>query len=108
MVPHISVAELKDWLKAQPDLQIVDVRRPGEYNSGHAPGTASVPLAKLGELLPHLNLDPNAPTAVICAGGYRSSAGASILQQLGFKHLHNVTGGTKAWIDAGYEVEGHE
>ena len=45
------------------------------------------------------------PTAIICAGGYRSSAGTSILQRNGFSNLLNVTGGTKAWIDAGYEVE---
>jgi rhodanese-related sulfurtransferase len=105
LVPQITVAELKALMQVKPALQIVDVRRAAEYNSGHAPGAANAPLAKLGELLPHLHLDPNAPTAVICAGGYRSSAGASILQQLGFSDLHNVTGGTKAWIDAGYEVE---
>ena len=105
MVPQISVAELKELIDTQPDLQIIDVRRPAEYESGHAPRATSAPLAKLGDLLPRLNLKPNAQTAVICAGGYRSSAGTSILQQLGFKHLLNVTGGTKAWIDAGYEVE---
>jgi len=105
MVPQISVAELKSLIDTQPGLQVIDVRRPAEYESGHAPHAASAPLAKLRDMLPHLNLKPNAQTAVICAGGYRSSAGASILQQLGFKHLLNVTGGTKAWIEAGYEVE---
>ena len=105
MVPQISVAELKELIETRPDLQIIDVRRPAEYESGHAPQATSAPLAKLSDLLPRLNLKPNAQTAVICAGGYRSSAGTSILQQLGFKHLLNVTGGTKAWIDAGYEVE---
>ncbi len=104
-VPQISVAELKKLIETQPDLQIVDVRRPVEYASGHAPRAASAPLTKLAERLPHLNLKPHAQTAVICAGGYRSSAGTSILQQFGVKHLLNVTGGTKAWIDAGYEVE---
>jgi len=96
---------LKELIEKQPDLQLIDVRRPAEYDSGHAPRATSAPLAKLGDLLPRLNLKPNAQTAVICAGGYRSSAGTSILQQLGFKHLLNVTGGTKAWIEAGYEVE---
>ena len=105
IVPQISVAELKQLIETRPDLQLIDVRRPAEYDSGHAPRATSAPLAKLGDLLPRLNLKPNAQTAVICAGGYRSSAGTSILQQLGFKHLLNVTGGTKAWIDAGYEVE---
>jgi hydroxyacylglutathione hydrolase len=105
VVPQISVAELKDLIEARPDLQIVDVRRPAEYESGHAPHATSAPLAKLRQILPTLKLRPNAQTAVICAGGYRSSAAASILQRAGFTNLLNVTGGTKAWIEAGYEVE---
>jgi hydroxyacylglutathione hydrolase len=105
VVPQISVTELKELIDTRPDLQILDVRRPAEYESGHAPRAISAPLAKLGDLIPRLNWQRDAQTAVICAGGYRSSAGTSILQQLGFKHLLNVTGGTKAWIDAGYEVE---
>ena len=42
---------------------------------------------------------------MICAGGYRSSVATSIIQPLGFEDLVNVTGGTSAWIKAGYEVE---
>jgi glyoxylase-like metal-dependent hydrolase (beta-lactamase superfamily II)/rhodanese-related sulfurtransferase len=104
-VQQITVAELKELIDTRSDLQLIDVRRPGEHDSGHAPHAISSPLATLREVLPHLNLSPNKQTAVICAGGYRSSAGTSILQQLGFNDLLNVTGGTKAWIDAGYEVE---
>jgi glyoxylase-like metal-dependent hydrolase (beta-lactamase superfamily II)/rhodanese-related sulfurtransferase len=104
-VPQISVAELRKLLETQENLQLIDVRRPGEYNGGHAPRAVPAPLAKLRETLPSLNLNPDGPSAIICAGGYRSSAATSIAQQLGFKNLLNVTGGTKAWIEAGYEVE---
>jgi glyoxylase-like metal-dependent hydrolase (beta-lactamase superfamily II)/rhodanese-related sulfurtransferase len=104
-VQQITVAELKELTDTRSDLQLIDVRRPGEHDSGHAPHAINAPLATLREVLPHLNLNPNKQTAVICAGGYRSSAGTSILQQLGFNDLRNVTGGTKAWIDAGYEIE---
>jgi glyoxylase-like metal-dependent hydrolase (beta-lactamase superfamily II)/rhodanese-related sulfurtransferase len=104
-VQQITVAELKELTDTRSDLQLIDVRRPGEHDSGHAPHAINSPLATLREVLPHLNLNPNKQTAVICAGGYRSSAGTSILQQFGFNDLLNVTGGTKAWIDAGYEVE---
>ena len=104
-VQQITVAELKELTDTRSDLQLIDVRRPGEHDSGHAPRAISAPLATLREVLPHLNLNPKTQTAVICAGGYRSSAGTSILQQLGFNDLLNVTGGTKAWIDAGYEIE---
>jgi hydroxyacylglutathione hydrolase len=104
-VQQITVAELKELVETRPELQLIDVRRVAEYESGHAPRAINSPLAKLRDTLPHLDLKPNSRTAVICAGGYRSSAGTSILQQLGFNHLLNVTGGTKAWINAGYEVE---
>jgi glyoxylase-like metal-dependent hydrolase (beta-lactamase superfamily II)/rhodanese-related sulfurtransferase len=104
-VPQISVGELKDLINEQSNLQVVDVRRPAEYQSGHAPRAISAQLAKLSDTLPTLNLNPGQPTAVICAGGYRSSAATSIFQQAGFTNLFNVTGGTTAWIKAGYEVE---
>lgn len=104
-IRQITVSELKELIETRPDLQLIDVRRQAEYESGHAPGAVSSPLAKLRDSLAHLNLGPNAQTAVICAGGYRSSAASSIVQQAGFTDLLNVAGGTKAWIDAGYEVE---
>jgi hydroxyacylglutathione hydrolase len=105
VVPQISVAELKELIETRPDLQIVDVRRGAEYESGHAPRAITAPLANLRALLPGLSLDFTKPTALICAGGYRSSAATSIMQQLGFDKVLNVTGGTKAWIEAGYEIE---
>lgn len=104
-VPQISVGELKELIESRPDLQVLDVRRPGEYESGHAPRAATAPLSNLNESLPSLKLDPTKMTAVICAGGYRSSAATSIMQLQGFTNLLNVTGGTSAWIKAGYEVE---
>jgi glyoxylase-like metal-dependent hydrolase (beta-lactamase superfamily II)/rhodanese-related sulfurtransferase len=104
-VPQISVAELKELITSRPDLQVVDVRRPGEYESGHAPRAATAPLSNLNDALPRLKLDPTKMTAVICAGGYRSSAATSIMQPQGFTNLLNVAGGTSAWIKAGYEVE---
>jgi len=104
-VPQITVAELKDLIAARKDLQVIDVRRPAEYDSGHAPSAVTAPLAKFRETLPAMGLNPDGPSAIICAGGYRSSAATSIAQQLGFTNLLNVTGGTTAWIKAGYEVE---
>jgi glyoxylase-like metal-dependent hydrolase (beta-lactamase superfamily II)/rhodanese-related sulfurtransferase len=104
-IPQITVAELKDLLESKPELQLIDVRRPAEYAGGHAPRAITAPLAKFRESFPALNLNPDVPSAIICAGGYRSSAATSIAQQLGFTNLLNVTGGTAAWIKAGYEVE---
>ena len=104
-VRQISVAELREMLAENGDLQFVDVRRPAEYRSGHAPRAIASPLSNLASDYAQLSFNPARPTAVICAGGYRSSAATSILARQGFTDLLNVAGGTTAWIKAGYPVE---
>jgi len=104
-LPQITVDELNELISNPASLQIVDVRRPPEYAGGHVPHAIHASLSDLQKAFPSLELDPNKPTAVICAGGYRSSAASSILEQHGFSNLLNVSGGTSAWIAAGYEVE---
>jgi glyoxylase-like metal-dependent hydrolase (beta-lactamase superfamily II)/rhodanese-related sulfurtransferase len=102
--PQISVLELKTLIgEVHQKLQIVDVRRVPEYKSGHVPGAVSVPLAELEKSLS--SLDSSKPSAIVCAGGYRSSAASSLLERQGFHDVYNVIGGTGAWINAGYEVE---
>lgn len=103
-VEQISPAELRRMLDEREDLQVFDVRRQAEYAAGHAPRALSAPLG------PRLRedaraLDSTRPVAVICAGGYRSSAATSILRPLGFRRLYNVEGGTSAWLAAGFPVE---
>jgi len=104
-LPQITVDELSQLARSDPKLQILDVRRPPEYDNGHVPHALHTPLSRLQQNVANLKLDPSKTTAVICAGGYRSSAATSILQRHGFSNLLNVTGGTSAWIAAGYSVE---
>jgi hydroxyacylglutathione hydrolase len=96
---QIDVAQLSERLG---DVQVLDVRAPGEYASGHVPDALNVPLASLPDALD--SIDATKPLAVICQSGYRSSAAASILQRHGVESLCNVTGGTTAWIAAGHKV----
>lgn len=103
-IKQISVAELRELLDAEEQLQLIDVRRPAEYAQGHVPRAVNLPLApNLSEQASRF--DSNRPTAIICAGGYRSSAAASLLARRGFRALFNVAGGTGAWVKAGYSVE---
>ena len=103
-IEQVSVAQLKERI-GDSELQIVDVRRPAEYGDGHVPRALNAPLASLDKSLGPLPLKKDKLTAVICAGGYRSSAAASLLQKQGFSKLVNVAGGTGAWVNAGYPVE---
>ena len=102
-IAQMPIDELHSRLAEGADVQLIDVRRPGEYNGGHAPGAINMTLSHLEENASQL--DSTRPTAVICQSGYRSSAATSILERSGFKQVFNVIGGTAAWIQAGYEVQ---
>jgi glyoxylase-like metal-dependent hydrolase (beta-lactamase superfamily II)/rhodanese-related sulfurtransferase len=103
-VAQISVADLRRRMETDDDLQVLDVRRPDEYADGHVPRAVPAPLAELQSNALEA-LDPSRPLAVICAGGYRSSAATSLLAARGFKKIFNVAGGTSAYVGAGYAVE---
>ncbi len=77
------------------DLQVVDVRGPGEFAHGALPHAVNLPLPRLRTMLSDLN--PKRPVLVSCAGGYRSSAAASLLEANGFSDVSDLLGGWAAW-----------
>jgi hydroxyacylglutathione hydrolase len=96
VAPRVPASELAAWLAEEPELQVVDVRNPGEVKLGTIPGARPIPLAHLRDALG--DLDPAAPTVVFCAGGYRSSIAASLLRAAGFTDVSDVLGGYGAWM----------
>lgn len=92
---RLTVDQLRAVIEDTPDLQLVDIRNPGELATGVIAPAVSLPL---GTLAAHLDeLDPSRPTVVYCAGGYRSSAGASLLRTHGFDDVSDLLGGFAAW-----------
>ena len=76
-------------------IQLVDVRNPGEYALGTIPGALNIPVGQLPDRLDEL--DPEVPTVVFCAGGYRSSVAASLLRSDGIADVSDIVGGYGAW-----------
>lgn len=102
-VGQLTVHELKD---RGSQVQVVDVRSPSEWASGHMPGAQYHFLPKLREELSKLDADK--PTAVYCDSGYRASIGASILKGAGFKTVYNIPGSWQAWKKMDYPVQKEE
>jgi len=101
VVEQVSVERVKEILSD--NIQFVDVRRAPEHEGGHAPNTINLPADVLAKEVGKLN--PDKPTYVICQSGYRSSLATSVLENAGFKEIYNVSGGTQAWINAGFDTE---
>jgi len=86
---------------SQPPLAI-DVRTPHEREQKHIGGSLSMPLNHLRETLETLPKDR--PLLVYCAGGYRSSIAASLLQRAGFGRVGEIAGGIAGWEAANLPV----
>ena len=99
---RLTIEQLAEARGNTPDLQLVDVRNPGETAHGTIRGALELPVPALNRLLPAL--DPARPTVVYCAGGYRSSLAASRLRAAGFADVSDVLGGFGAWQAAGLPV----
>ena len=81
----------------------VDVRGPDERAQKLVAGSVSMPLNHLAERAQELPRDR--PLLVYCAGGYRSSIAASLLQQQGFTQVSEIAGGLAAWETAKLPIE---
>ncbi len=75
--------------------QLVDVRTLREREPKCITGSIGIPLNHLTER--SIELDKQRPVLVYCAGGYRSSIAASLLQQGGFSGVTEIAGGLAAW-----------
>jgi hydroxyacylglutathione hydrolase len=96
----ISAGQLHRMYSEEPgSIQIVDVRRPSEWQEGHIQGARLIPLHNLTTGLE--DLDRTRPLAVHCKGGYRSAIAGSLLQRAGFGKVFNLVGGFDAWCACG-------
>jgi hydroxyacylglutathione hydrolase len=87
---------------SEPPLTI-DVRAPRERDQKHIAGSLSIPLNHLAENLDKLPKDRS--LLVYCAGGYRSSIAASLLQSRAFSRVSEIAGGMVGWEAAGLPVQ---
>jgi len=83
---------------------VIDIRTPRERSEKSIKGSMHRPLNTLREGLPDITHDR--AIIVHCAGGYRSSMAASLLQRDGFTNVSELAGGIAAWEAAGLPVNG--
>ncbi len=70
---------------------ILDVRTKNEYDGGHIKNSVNIPVDQLQKNLSKLK-DKNKPIITCCASGMRSASAKSILQNNGYKNVHNGGG----------------
>mgnify|MGYP006303537207 FL=1 len=107
-VPELMPWDLEEKLAADPDLLIVDVREPYEFEAMHIEGSLNVPRGVLEsacewdyeETEPRLVQARDREVVIVCRSGHRSLLAGANLQLLGFNHVFSLKTGLRGWKDS--------
>ena len=101
---RVDVAEAKSML-GEPDVVVIDVREPHEYQGGHLPAATLIPVNSVFARREELPTDKK--IVFVCAVGQRSALAAEMAAAAGLPadHLYTLDGGTDAWRKAGEALE---
>ncbi len=97
----VDVEKAEELMASEPELLVIDVRTPEEFEEGHLPKAINLDFngddfeAKLAKL------DPTKPCLVYCAVGGRSGRSMEIFRKLKFAKVRHLEAGYQGWTDAG-------
>lgn len=90
---NISASDVKKIMN-EADVQVVDVREPYEYASGHIEVAVNIPLQTIPSAMD--SFDKNKRLVLVCASGGRSANASQYMMQQGFE-VYNMIGGMMSW-----------
>ena len=100
----ITATEMKEISEIE-EIQLVDVRTPGEYKQGHLPNALNIDFLDPNFDTNIQQLDKTKPVIVYCQRGSRSAKCASQLIMNGFVKIYDLDLGFSNWKSSGFEVE---
>ncbi|PIW49605.1 MAG: hypothetical protein COW18_05125 [Zetaproteobacteria bacterium CG12_big_fil_rev_8_21_14_0_65_54_13] len=111
VVEEVSTAQVASMLGSE--VLLLDVREPGELQTGFLPGALNIPRGVL-ELKADLNFpmrdprltDRDQTIVVYCASGGRSLLAAATLQEMGFTQVKSMACGFGGWQQEEREIAG--
>ena len=96
-VQTVDVTAFAEKLKATDKAQLLDVRTPEEFSSGHIENATNVNWNGDDFVAKAEKYDKSKPVFVYCKVGGRSAQAADKLAELGFKEIYNLDGGIMKW-----------
>lgn len=95
-VQLLDIATFKEGI-ANPNIQLIDVRTPKEYEEGHIENATLIDYFSSNFKENLLTLDKEKPLYLYCKSGGRSGKASKILANMGFKEVYDLKGGYMAW-----------
>lgn len=104
-IQEMTVSELLPLLESDALVLLIDVREAHEYAAGHLPGAVHLSKGVLERDIEGRVPDLDTPLVLYCGGGYRSALSAERLLSMGYRRVHSLAGGWRAWLASGYSAQ---
>lgn len=103
----LTVGEFEKGISNKDSIQLLDVRTPGEYNSGHINNAMLADWKNESEFDRRITfIDKEKPVYIYCLGGSRSAEAAAKMRSIGYQQVYELKGGINAWKAENKTVEG--
>ena len=97
---HLSPADFSHAI-TKTGTVLVDVRTPSEFAAGHIANARNIDVEGATFAADIAGLDKNATYALYCHSGRRSGIAMQAMQQAGFTHVYDLSGGIQNWDASG-------
>ena len=106
-ITEIFPWDLDEKLKSNPNITLLDIREPYEFEVMRIKGSINVPRGVLEsacdwgfeETVPEIACCRDREVVVICRSGNRSVFAAEVMQQMGYKNVVSLKTGMRGWSD---------
>jgi len=97
IIKRVTKKEFKEQLEVLKDVQLIDVRTPGEFSKGTIEGAVNIDFRASDFEDQIQKLDKSRPVMIFCAAGGRSAKALQKFKALGFTHVLELEGGYGNW-----------
>ena len=99
---NLGPQEAFQLVEKRPNIYLLDVRTPVEYQQARLEGARLIPIDQLTRRLSEI--PRNRPVLVYCAVGSRSAQVVNYLVRRGYPEVYNMYGGIYSWAMKGYPI----
>jgi len=103
-IQETSTEEIHARQSAGETFQLIDVREPKEWQTGHLPHAIYLGKGTLERDVEELFPDLHTELVLYCGGGFRSALAAENLQRMGYTKVTSMDGGFREWVNAGFRT----
>ena len=96
-IENIKAMEAAKMLEKNPDMMVLDIRTPEEFNSGHIPTSINIDYKAENFESELKKLDRSKSYLMHCRSGRRSTAALDTFRKLGFEHIIHIDDGILGW-----------